>query len=82
VDPLVSEAAPPGQIGFMIGLAMAINQLAVVTRRRFSAGWRDFSGTYVIGWCLLMREWPGLFEDNPGVSPPRICLRSAPHYTL
>jgi len=41
---LVSEAAPPGQIGFMIGLAMAINQLAVVT------------APPIFGWLRIFRE--------------------------
>ncbi|MFY9626596.1 MAG: MFS transporter [Methylocystis sp.] len=58
---LVSEAAPPGQIGFMIGLAMAINQLAVVTAPPIFGWLRDFSGTYVIGWCLLMAGMAGAF---------------------
>ncbi len=51
---LVSETAPPGRIGFMIGLAMAINQIAVVLAPP-AFGWlRDVSGTFVYGWLALL----------------------------
>jgi len=51
---LVSETAPAGQIGFMIGLAMAINQIAVVLAPPIFGLLRDLSGTYVFGWLALI----------------------------
>jgi MFS family permease len=50
---LVAEAAPRGQVGFMIGLAMAINQVAVVAGPPLFGWLRDASGSYVYGWIAL-----------------------------
>ncbi|QGM45188.1 MFS transporter [Methylocystis heyeri] len=50
---LVSETAPPGRIGFMIGLVMAVNQIAVVLAPPLFGWLRDASGSFVFGWLLL-----------------------------
>ncbi|PPD45335.1 MAG: MFS transporter [Methylocystis sp.] len=50
---LVSEAAPRGAIGFMIGLAMAINQIFVVLAPPAFGALRDATGTYAWGWSIL-----------------------------
>lgn len=50
---LVSEAAPRGAIGFMIGLAMAINQIFVVLTPPALGALRDATGTYAWGWGIL-----------------------------
>lgn len=50
----VSETAPRGRIGFMIGLAMAINQVIVVASPPVVGLLRDRSGAYVAGWMLLI----------------------------
>ncbi|WP_330082534.1 MFS transporter [Methylocystis iwaonis] len=51
---LVSEAAPKGAIGFMIGLAMAINQICVVLAPPAFGALRDATGTYAWGWSALI----------------------------
>lgn len=50
---LVSETAPPGRIGFMIGLAMSINQIAVVIGPPAAGLARDVVGTYAYGWVFM-----------------------------
>ncbi len=50
---LVAEAAPRGAIGFMIGLAMAINQIFVVLAPPAFGALRDATGTFVWGWGLI-----------------------------
>lgn len=49
---LVSEAAPRGAIGFMIGLAMAINQIVVVLAPPAFGALRDATGTFAWGWGI------------------------------
>ncbi|WP_457796736.1 MFS transporter [Methylocystis sp. S23] len=50
---LVSEAAPRGAIGFMIGLAMAINQFFVVLAPPAFGALRDATGTFAWGWGAI-----------------------------
>ncbi|WP_424362405.1 MFS transporter [Methylocystis parvus] len=50
---LVSEAAPRGAIGFMIGLAMAINQIFVVLVPPAFGALRDATGTFAYGWGVI-----------------------------
>lgn len=50
---LVSEAAPRGAIGFMIGLAMAINQFFVVLAPPAFGALRDATGTFAYGWGIV-----------------------------
>lgn len=49
----VSETAPSGQVGFVIGLAMAINQIVIVASPPAIGLLRDVSGAYVAGWAAL-----------------------------
>lgn len=50
---LVSEAAPKGAVGFMIGLAMAINQIFVALAPPAFGALRDATGTFAWGWGAL-----------------------------
>lgn len=50
---LVSEAAPRGAIGFMIGLAMAINQIFVVLVPPAFGALRDATGSFAYGWSAI-----------------------------
>lgn len=49
---MVAEAAPSGRIGFMIGLAMAINQIFVAGTPPAFGALRDATGSYAYGWGL------------------------------
>ncbi len=49
---LVSEAAPREAVGFMIGLAMAINQIFVVVTPPAFGALRDATGSFAWGWGL------------------------------
>jgi len=51
---LVSEAAPRGAIGFMIGFVMAINQIAVVLAPPAFGALRDATGTFAYGWAVIL----------------------------
>ncbi len=67
---LVSEAAPRGAIGFMIGLAMAINQLFVVLAPPAFGALRDATGTFAWGWGIIGAAvaaalWESRRRDNP-----------------
>lgn len=50
---LVAEAAPRGAVGFMIGFALAINQIVVVITPPAFGALRDATGTYVYGWYVV-----------------------------
>lgn len=50
---LVAEAAPRGAVGFMIGFALAINQIVVVLTPPAFGALRDATGTYVYGWLIV-----------------------------
>jgi MFS family permease len=50
---LVSEAAPRNSIGFMIGLAMAINQIFVMLAPPLFGALRDITGTFAYGWGIV-----------------------------
>lgn len=50
---LVAEAAPKNAIGFMMGLAMAINQVFVVLAPPAFGALRDATGTYAWGWAII-----------------------------
>jgi predicted MFS family arabinose efflux permease len=49
----VAESAPPEKTGFALGLAMAVNQLAIVLVPPVLGWMRDASGSYWLGWSLL-----------------------------
>ncbi len=49
---MVAEAAPRGRIGFMIGFAMAINQIFVAGTPPAFGALRDATGSYAYGWGL------------------------------
>jgi MFS family permease len=49
----VAESAPPDKTGFMLGLAMTINQLAIVLAPP-ALGWlHDVSHSFIPGWSVL-----------------------------
>jgi MFS family permease len=50
---MVAEAAPRGRIGFMIGLAMAINQIFVAGTPPAFGALRDATGNYAFGWGVV-----------------------------
>jgi MFS family permease len=50
----VSELAPPERTGFALGLAMAINQVAVILSPPLLGWLRDITGSYVTTWSLLI----------------------------
>jgi MFS family permease len=50
----VAESAPPDKTGFSLGLAMAINQVAIVVMPPVLGLTRDLSHSYVPGWYLLI----------------------------
>ncbi|WP_281803049.1 MFS transporter [Methylocystis echinoides] len=50
---LVTEAAPRGAVGFMLGFALAINQIVVVLTPPAFGALRDATGTYVYGWYVV-----------------------------
>jgi sugar phosphate permease len=50
----VADSAPADKTGFALGLAMAINQVAVVLVPPALGGLRDLSHSYVPGWLILM----------------------------
>ncbi len=50
---LVAEAAPKNAIGFMIGLAMAVNQIFVVLAPPAFGALRDATGTFAYGWGII-----------------------------
>lgn len=50
----VSESAPPQREGFTLGLAMAINQVAVIGSPPLLGWMRDITGSYTSSWLLLI----------------------------
>ena len=50
----VSESAPPLREGFTLGLAMAINQVAVIGSPPLLGWLRDATGSYTVSWLLLI----------------------------
>lgn len=50
----VSESAPPLREGFTLGLAMAINQVAVIGSPPLLGWLRDATGSYTASWLLLI----------------------------
>lgn len=50
----VSESAPPEREGFTLGLAMAINQVAVIGSPPLLGWLRDITGSYISSWLLLI----------------------------
>ncbi|MFJ2743647.1 MFS transporter [Streptomyces sp. NPDC087440] len=49
----VTEAAPPGRTGFALGLAMSVNQIAIVTVPPVLGLLVDLTGSFVPAWALL-----------------------------
>ncbi|CEP35274.1 Major facilitator superfamily, general substrate transporter [Halomonas sp. R57-5] len=62
----VAESAPADKTGFVLGLAMAINQLAIVSIPPLLGWLLDISGSFMLGWSLLiaMTLW-GLLMTIP-----------------
>ncbi|PAU77612.1 MFS transporter [Halomonas salipaludis] len=50
----VAESAPPDKTGFVLGLAMAINQVAIVSVPPLLGWMLDMSGSFLPGWGLLI----------------------------
>jgi predicted MFS family arabinose efflux permease len=51
---LVSEVAPAGRTGFALGLAMAVNQVAIVLVPPLLGLLRDVTGGFAVPWALLI----------------------------
>ncbi|WP_242585029.1 hypothetical protein [Streptomyces sp. MST-110588] len=49
----VTESAPPGRTGFALGLAMSVNQVAVVVVPSALGLLKDRTGSFAPGWGLL-----------------------------
>ncbi|CAM5637169.1 MFS transporter [Streptomyces spiroverticillatus] len=49
----VTEAAPPGKTGFALGLAMSVNQIAIVSVPPVLGLLVDLSGSFTPAWALL-----------------------------
>ncbi|MFE5854247.1 MFS transporter [Streptomyces sp. NPDC056500] len=49
----VTEAAPPGKTGFALGLAMSVNQIAIVTMPPALGLLADLTGSFTPVWALL-----------------------------
>ncbi|MGJ0505731.1 MAG: MFS transporter [Methylocystis sp.] len=62
---LVTEAAPRGAVGFMLGFALAINQIIVVLTPPAFGALRDATGTFVWGWVALLLALPLALLSNP-----------------
>lgn len=50
----VAESAPADKTGFVLGLAMAINQLAIVSIPPLLGWLLDISDSFMLGWSLLI----------------------------
>ncbi|HEX2652265.1 MAG TPA: MFS transporter [Xanthobacteraceae bacterium] len=50
----VSESAPPDRVGFALGLAMAINQIAIIGSPPLLGFSRDMFGNHAISWIVLI----------------------------
>jgi MFS-type transporter involved in bile tolerance (Atg22 family) len=48
-----AESAPPGQTGFALGLAMAVNQVAVILAPPVLGLLTDLTGSFAPAWALL-----------------------------
>ncbi|EPH39608.1 MFS transporter [Streptomyces aurantiacus] len=49
----VAEAAPPGRTGFALGLAMSVNQIAIVLVPPTLGLLKDLTGSFTPAWALL-----------------------------
>jgi predicted MFS family arabinose efflux permease len=49
----VTEAAPPGKTGFALGLAMSVNQIAIITVPPVLGLLVDLTGSFTPAWALL-----------------------------
>ncbi|MFC7640929.1 hypothetical protein ACFQX6_07925 [Streptosporangium lutulentum] len=49
----VAESAPPGKTGFALGLAMAVNQIAVILVPPVLGLLKDLTDSFVPAWSLL-----------------------------
>ena len=50
----VSESAPPDRIGFALGFAMGVDQVAIIASPPLLGLIRDWSGSYLANWALLV----------------------------
>ncbi|MFE0105288.1 MFS transporter [Streptomyces sp. NPDC059009] len=50
----VTEAAPPGRTGFALGLAMSVNQVAIVATPPLLGLLKDRTGSFTSSWGLLV----------------------------
>ncbi|WP_419997976.1 MFS transporter [Streptomyces boninensis] len=50
----VAESAPPGRTGFALGLAMAVNQVAIILVPPLLGLLKDTTGTFAPAWGLLI----------------------------
>lgn len=50
----VTESAPPGRTGFALGLAMSVNQIAIVTVPPALGLLKDLTGSFAPAWGLLI----------------------------
>jgi sugar phosphate permease len=50
----VTEAAPPDRVGFALGLAMAVNQIAIIASPPLLGLIRDATNSYVVNWAFLI----------------------------
>jgi MFS family permease len=50
----VADVAPPERVGFALGLAMALNQIAIIASPPLFGTLRDHSGGYVSAWLVLI----------------------------
>ncbi|MGH4035949.1 MFS transporter [Actinomycetota bacterium Odt1-20B] len=50
----VTEAAPPGRTGFALGLAMSVNQVAIVVTPPLLGLLKDRTGSFTASWGLLV----------------------------
>ncbi|MEU5954756.1 MFS transporter [Streptomyces sp. NPDC047525] len=74
----VSESAPPDRTGFALGLAMSVNQIAIVAMPPVLGLLKDLSGSFVPVWGLLSAMTAVALAASARVRPgnrPRSCGR-------
>lgn len=67
----LTESAPPTRVDFALGLAMAVNQIAIIASPPLLGSLRDLTGSYAIDWVLLI----ALLTLSLGVAWLRPALR-------
>lgn len=74
----VTESAPPGRTGFALGLAMSVNQVAIVVVPAVLGLLKDVTGSFVPAWGLLSAMTAlalGLSARQRPGNRPRSCGR-------